>query len=169
MKSYPVMWGLFHRPWHKDPGTLNNQDDSWKGGVCFLFSWLTWIMCFPLRRQGGIVLSLGIQSPLLMMIGVYSHLRNGRYLGSMKPFSVSVSQVPLECAQTDSVWIIVDANLGESDSFVPCHTCHDIMILRLFFYTRHGPLNVVVDVGFTVFSRISFKKNFSPLKTAGFQ
>ena len=29
-----------------------------------------------------------------MMIGVYNHLRNERYLGSMKPFSVSVSQDP---------------------------------------------------------------------------
>ena len=38
------------------------------------FSWLTYT-------------SLGIQSPCQMMIGVYNHLRNARYLGSMKPFS----------------------------------------------------------------------------------
>ena len=25
MKSYPVMWGLFHKPWNKDPYILNNQ------------------------------------------------------------------------------------------------------------------------------------------------
>ena len=34
--------------------------------------------------------SIGIQSPCQMMIGVYNlynHLRNARYLGSMKPFS----------------------------------------------------------------------------------
>ena len=30
MKIYPVTWGLLSKPWHKDPGTLNNQDDSWK-------------------------------------------------------------------------------------------------------------------------------------------
>ena len=29
-------------------------------------------------------------SPCQMMIGVYNHLRNARFLGSMKPFSVSV-------------------------------------------------------------------------------
>ena len=30
----------------------------------------------------------------MMMIGVFNHLRNAQYLGSMKPFSVSVSQNP---------------------------------------------------------------------------
>ena len=32
--------------------------------------------------------SLGIQSPCQMMIGLYNHLRNARYFGSTKPFSV---------------------------------------------------------------------------------
>ena len=31
--------------------------------------------------------TLGIQSPCQIMIGMYNHLRNARYLGSMKPFS----------------------------------------------------------------------------------
>ena len=39
------------------------------------------------RCNSGQHYSLGIQSPCQMMIGVYNHLRNARYLGSMKPFS----------------------------------------------------------------------------------
>ena len=39
------------------------------------------------RCHSGQHYSLGIQSPCQMMIGVYNHLRNARYLGSMKPFS----------------------------------------------------------------------------------
>ena len=41
--------------------------------------------------------SLGIpitERQMMSMLGVYNHLRNGRYLGSMLPFSVSVSQDP---------------------------------------------------------------------------
>ena len=40
MKYYPVLWGLFHKPWNKDP-FLNNQDFQWKVSED-LFSWLTW-------------------------------------------------------------------------------------------------------------------------------
>ena len=38
--------------------------------------------------------SVGIQSPCQRMIGVANHFRNARYLGSVLPFSVSVSQDP---------------------------------------------------------------------------
>ena len=47
----------------------------------------------PLNSGLGIIV-ICPESPCQMMIGVYNHLRNERYLGSMKPFSVSVSQDP---------------------------------------------------------------------------
>ena len=39
----------------------------------------------PKKRSRLEVTTVGIQSPCPMMIGVYSHLQNERYLGSMKP------------------------------------------------------------------------------------
>ena len=42
---------------------------------------------YMVRKAQQQITSIGIQSPCQMMIGVYNHLRNGRYLGSMKPFS----------------------------------------------------------------------------------
>ena len=33
MKSYPNIWGLFQKPWNKDPVMKNKQDDSWKAAI----------------------------------------------------------------------------------------------------------------------------------------
>ena len=49
------------------------------------------------------VFYLGIQSPCQRMIGVSNHLRNAKYLASMKPFSVSVSQDLLGMAKIGRV------------------------------------------------------------------
>ena len=41
MNSYylPSYVGIFrHKPWHKDPGTLNNEDDPWKARGHFFLS-----------------------------------------------------------------------------------------------------------------------------------
>ncbi len=61
--------------------------------------------------------------------------------------------------------MIVDVNLGLR-FFWQCHTTyHGPAILITFNYNLHGPLNVVVDVGFSVFfPEICFLKNISPLK-----
>ena len=63
--------------------------------VCFCYILLVIILSFgksiPILKihspKNTKAWSLGIQSPCQMMIGVYNHLRNARYLASMLPFS----------------------------------------------------------------------------------
>ena len=38
MNSYPVMWGLFHKPWNKDP-VIKQPVFHGKYPRCFFFSW----------------------------------------------------------------------------------------------------------------------------------
>ena len=64
------------------------------------------------------------------MIGVYNHLRNGRYSGSMKPFSVSVSQDPWEMCSNRFCMNNSWCKPGRIGSALDSHAipaCHDIL------------------------------------------
>ena len=43
----PVIWGLFHKPWNKDPVIKQPTSISWKVSfVGFFGPWLVWILCW---------------------------------------------------------------------------------------------------------------------------